>query len=130
MFGFTGDGAGRVQQVVISALRSRGMQVKTNLRPVDSAEQYREMAATLQLAAYIEGDVSGDKRATVHVRSGTTGRRIASVRFSGERNGLPADVSSRIVAQDGVEAGAAVRARRPSRASTAKGRCASTRARR
>jgi len=94
VFGFTGDGAGRVQQVVISTLRSRGMQVQTNLRPVDSAEQYREMAATLQLAAYIEGDVSGDKRATVHLRSGTTGRRIASVRFSGERNGLPADVSS------------------------------------
>ena len=94
VFGFTGDGSGRVQQTVISTLRSRGMQVQTNLRPVDSAEQYREMAATLQLAAYIEGDVSGDKRATVHVRSGTTGRRIASVRFSGERNGLPADVSN------------------------------------
>ena len=69
----------------------------TSLRPVDSAEQYREMAATLRLAAYFEGTVSGDGtkgQATVHVRSGVTGRRIASVRFSGERNGLAADVGN------------------------------------
>jgi hypothetical protein len=53
VFGFTGDGAARVQQVVVSTLRTRGLQVTTSLRPVDSAEQYREMAATLRLAAYI-----------------------------------------------------------------------------
>lgn len=97
--GFTGNGAGRVHQVVVSALRTRGLQVTTNLRPVDSAEQYREMAATLQLAAYIEGDVKGDGpqgRATVHVRSGVTGRRIASVRFSGDRNKLASDVSNEL----------------------------------
>ena len=97
VFGFTGDGAGRVQQVVVSTLRTRGLQVTTSLRPVDSAEQYREMAATLRLAAYIDGTVGGDGsqgQATVHVRSGMTGRRIASVRFSGERSALAADVGS------------------------------------
>jgi hypothetical protein len=60
VFGFTGEGAGRVQQVVVSTLRTRGLQVTTGLRPVDSAEQFREMAATLRLAAYIEGTVGGD----------------------------------------------------------------------
>ena len=97
VFGFTGDGAARVQQVVVSALRTRGLQVTTSLRPVDSAEQYREMAATLRLAAYIDGTVGGDgpqRQATVHVRSGVTGRRIASIRFSGERGALAADVGS------------------------------------
>jgi hypothetical protein len=95
VFGFTGEGAGRVQQVVVSTLRTRGLQVTTSLRPVDSADQFREMAATLRLAAYIEGTVGGDgSQATVHVRSGVTGRRIASVRFSGERNTLPADVGN------------------------------------
>lgn len=95
VLGFTGDGAARVQQVVVSTLRTRGLQVTTGLRPVDSAEQFREMAATLQLAAYIDGTVGGAGsrgQATVHVRSGVTGRRIASVRFSGDRSTLADDV--------------------------------------
>jgi len=97
VFGFKGEGAARVQQVVVSTLRTRGLQVTTGLRPVDSAEQYREMAATLRLAAYIDGTVDADGsrgQATVNVRSGTTGRRIASLRFSGERNALPSDVGN------------------------------------
>jgi hypothetical protein len=97
VFGFTGEGAGRVQQAVVSTLRTRGLQVTTSLRPVDSAEQYREMAATLRLAAYIDGTVGGDGsqgHATVLVRSGITGRRIASLRFSGERNALASDVGN------------------------------------
>ena len=95
VFGFTGDGAARVQQVVVSTLRTRGLQVTTGLRPVDSADQYREMAAALRLAAYIDGSVGGDgSQATVNVRSGMTGRRIASVRFSGERSALASDVGN------------------------------------
>jgi hypothetical protein len=97
VFGFSGEGAARVQQVVVSTLRMRGLQVTTTLRPVDSAEQFREMAETLRLAAYIEGSVGGDGsrgKATVHLRSGVTGRRIASVHFSGDRNTLASDVGS------------------------------------
>ena len=97
VFGFKGEGAARVQQVVVSTLRTRGLQVTTSLRPVDSPEQFREMAATLRLAAYIDGTVGGDGsrgQATVLVRSGITGRRVASVRFSGERSALPSDVGN------------------------------------
>jgi hypothetical protein len=97
VFGFTGEDAERVQQVVVSTLRTRGLEVTTTLRPVDSAEQYREMAATLQLAAYIDGTVRGAGsrgQATVRVRSGATGRRIASLRFSGERGALATDVGN------------------------------------
>jgi hypothetical protein len=97
VFGFTGEGAARVQQVVVSTLRTRGLQVTTSLRPVDSAEQYREMAGALRLAAYIDGtvgDAGSQAQATVHVRSGVTGRRVASVRFSGERSALASDVGN------------------------------------
>ena len=91
VFGFKGEGAEHVQQAVVSALRTRGLEVTTSLRPVDTAEQFRDMAATLQLAAYIEGSVGGNGsrgQATVHVRSGVTGRRIASIRFSADRGAL------------------------------------------
>ena len=97
VFGFTGEGAARVQQIVVSTLRTRGLEVTTSLRPVDSAEQYREMAATLRLAAYIDGSVgsAGSRgQATVRVRSGVTGRRIASVRFAGDRGALADDVGT------------------------------------
>jgi len=106
VLGFSGEGAARVQQVVVSTLRTRGLQVTTSLRPVDSAEQFREMAATLQLAAYIEGSVGGAGargQATVHVRSGVTGRRIASVRFSGDRGALADDVGSGLWPRTGAQ---------------------------
>jgi hypothetical protein len=98
VFGFTGEGAPRVQQVVVNTLRMRGLQVMTSLRPVDSAEQYRDMAATLGLAAYIDGKVGGGAggQATVQVRSGVSGRRVASVRFSGEHGALASDVGDRL----------------------------------
>jgi len=106
VFGFKGEGAARVQQAVVSTLRTRGLQVTTSLRPVDTAEQYREMAATLRLAAYIDGSVgaAGSRaQATVQVRSGITGRRIASIRFSGERSGLAADVADGLWPRTGFQ---------------------------
>src|SRR5262249_53636598 len=99
VFGFTGEGAVHIQQIVVNTLRMRGLQVMTSLRPVDSAEQYREMAATLGLAAYIDGKVGAvgsGGAATVLVRSGVTGRRIALLRFSGEHTALATDVGDRL----------------------------------
>src|SRR5262249_12446681 len=58
VFEFKGDDAALVHEGVVGALRARGLAVTTSLRPVDSAEQYREMAATLDLAAYVDGAVS------------------------------------------------------------------------
>jgi hypothetical protein len=95
VFTFEGEGAHRVQQQVISSLRAKGMKVITNLRPVDSAEQYREMAVTLNLVGYVDGEFVGDgdqASATVYVRSGVTGLRSVSTTFAGERRTLPAEV--------------------------------------
>jgi hypothetical protein len=106
VFGFTGEDGDRVQKVVVSTLRTRGFDVMTSLRPVDSAEQYREMAATLQLAAYIDGSVGGAGsrgKATVRVRSGVTGRRIASLKFSSDRESLATDVGSKLWPRTGPQ---------------------------
>ncbi|HXU61234.1 MAG TPA: hypothetical protein VN962_05990, partial [Polyangia bacterium] len=106
VLGFTGEGAARVQQAVVSTLRTRGLQVTTSLRPVDSAEQYRDMAATLQLAAYIDGTVGGAGargQATLRVRSGVTGRRIASLRFTGDRSTLASDVGNKLWPRTGPQ---------------------------
>jgi hypothetical protein len=95
VFTFAGEGAHRVQQQVISSLRAKGLKVITNLRPVDSAEQYREMAVTLNLVAYVDGEYAGDgdqASATVYVRSGVTGLRAVSTTFAGEKRTLPAEI--------------------------------------
>jgi hypothetical protein len=96
VFTFEGEGAHRVQQQVISSLRAKGLKVITNLRPVDSAEQYREMAVTLNLVGYVDGEFVGDGEqasATVFVRSGVTGLRSTSTTFAGERRALPGEVA-------------------------------------
>lgn len=95
VFAFEGDGASAVQRQVIAALKAKGLKIHTGLRPVDSAEQYREMAVTLNLVAYIDGEASADGdqgSATVFVRSGFTGLRVASTTFAGERRSLAAEV--------------------------------------
>ena len=95
VFTFAGEGGHRVQQQVVSSLRAKGLKVITNLRPVDSAEQYREMAVTLNLVAYVDGEYVGEgdqASATVYVRSGVTGLRAASTTFAGERRTLVAEV--------------------------------------
>lgn len=100
LFAFRGDetNSASVQAHVARALRAKGLKVVTGLRPVDSAEQYREMAVALDLAVYVDGEVSdeGDDlaSATVHVRSGVTGLRVASATFSGQRRQLPSEVKA------------------------------------
>jgi hypothetical protein len=95
VFTFAGEGGHRVQEKVISALRAKGLKVITNLRPVDSAEQYREMSVTLNFVGYVDGEYTGEgdqASATVYVRSGVTGLRMLSTTFAGERRTLPAEV--------------------------------------
>ena len=99
VLGFTGDGAARVQQVVVSTLRTRGLQVTTSLRPVDSAEQYREMSVALNLVAYIDGEVTidgNDGSATIYVRNGATGMRTASATVAADRHQLAASLGKEL----------------------------------
>ncbi len=95
VFTFAGEGGHVLQQKVVNALRAKGLKVITNLRPVDSAEQYREMSLTLNLVGYVDGEwtAEGDQAsATVYLRSGVTGMRSASTTFAGEKRTLVAEV--------------------------------------
>jgi hypothetical protein len=99
---FEGDGANPLRARVVRLLRAKGLKVITTLRPVDTPEQYREMADTLVLVAFLDGEASedGDQASvTVHVRSGVSGLRIASATLAGERRKLPATIDKELWSQ-------------------------------
>ena len=99
MFAFTGDDAEPIRRQVTRLLKAKGMKIMTSLRPVDSAEQYREMSVTLNLVAYIDGEVTidgNDGSATIYVRNGATGMRTASVTVAAERHQLAASLGKEL----------------------------------
>ena len=99
MFTFTGDDAEPIRRQVTHLLKSKGMKIMTSLRPVDSAEQYREMSVTLNLVAYIDGEVTidgNDGSATIYVRNGATGMRTASATVAAERHQLAASLGKEL----------------------------------
>jgi hypothetical protein len=72
-------------------LQAHGLQIITGVRPVDSVEQYRDMATQLMLIGYVEGSVRGTgakAKVTVRLRSGYTGRIVAQPTFGDSRGGL------------------------------------------
>jgi hypothetical protein len=100
VFAFEGDDAEPLRKHVIQALSDRGLRVETSLKPQDNPEQYRDLGATLDLAAYVHGHVKGTGGdhavATVVVRSAVTGRKVATATFTGFRRGLPFDVEEQL----------------------------------
>ena len=99
VFAFTGDDAEPVRRQVMRLFKSKGMKILPNLRAVDSAEQYREMSVTLNLVAYVDGEVTidgNDGSATIYVRNGATRMRTASATFAAERRQLPASLGKEL----------------------------------
>lgn len=93
-----------VRAEVVRMLRRKGLNVTTTLRPVDSAAQYREMSYTLNIAAYVEGEMTGEgvrQIAHVRVRSGVTGQVIASAKFAGLTHKIVGDVGRGLWSQVG-----------------------------
>jgi hypothetical protein len=92
VFVFKGDDVYEpVRAAVVRTLRARGLNVTASLKPVDSAAQYRELSYTLNLAVYVEGELTGEgarQNALIHLRSGVTGQRIASAKFSGPTSAI------------------------------------------
>ncbi|HSS40319.1 MAG TPA: hypothetical protein VLT58_16240 [Polyangia bacterium] len=96
---FNGEDAEAVRRQVMHALRAKGIKMMTSLRPVDSPEQFREMSVTLNLVAYVDGEVAVDgtaASATVFVRNGSTGMRTASATFAGDRRALGATIAKEL----------------------------------
>jgi hypothetical protein len=100
VFAFDGDESTNVRKHVVLALKDRGLQVDVSLRPAKTDEEFRDMGATLNLAAYVHGtikDLSADHaEATIVVRSGVTGRTIAATTIKGFRRGLRFDVEEKL----------------------------------
>jgi len=95
IFPFPGDD-GTLTTQVSQLLSARGLEVLTDVKPVDTAEQYRDLATTLHLAAYVEGDLRGTEekaRAVVRVRSGFSGRKMREATFKDSLENLPRDIS-------------------------------------
>ena len=100
VFAFQGDDVYQpVREAVVNLLRRRGLNVTASLRPVDSASQYRELSQTLNLAVYIDGEVTGDgdhQTAVIRLRSGVSGQRIGSARFTGPTKKIVADLRGKL----------------------------------
>jgi hypothetical protein len=96
VFVFKGDDVYQpVRAAVVQVLRRRGLNVTTTLRPIDSAAEFRDVSYTLNLAVYVEGEMSGAgarQSALIRLYSGVTGHRIASARFSGLTEKIVGDV--------------------------------------
>jgi uncharacterized membrane protein YqiK len=92
VFTFEGEDSEPLRMQVVRFFKSKRMQVLTSLRPVDSPEQYRDMAFALNLAVYVHGKVKIQSRdqgvLTIMVRNGYSGRRLASARITGHRQTL------------------------------------------
>jgi hypothetical protein len=104
IFAFDGEGAEPLRDQVVQLFRANRMDVATNLLAPDRsryvAEQFRDLGAALDLSLYVQGRIrhqSADRAvAVITVRSGVTGRPIASVRFEGARHGLAGEVREKL----------------------------------
>ena len=97
---FRGDNTEQIRGQVIKVLKTKVREVSTNLRPADTTEQYRDMGAALNLALYVHGQIkdTGKDTAvlTIDLRSGVSGRKLASVKFTGPRRKLYADAEDEL----------------------------------
>jgi len=100
---FRGDNTDQIRAQVIKVLKTKVGEVSTNLRPADTTEQYRDMGAALNLALYVHGQIkdTGKDTAvlTIDLRSGVSGRKLTSVKFTGNRRKLYADAEDELWAK-------------------------------
>jgi NADPH:quinone reductase-like Zn-dependent oxidoreductase len=85
-------------------LRAHGVDVATDVRGVDTAEQFRELATHLGIAAFVDGTLKEKEgnaisKVTVQVRSGYTGRRLTLVTFRETKLHLRAEMEDKLWAK-------------------------------
>jgi hypothetical protein len=97
---FHGERTEQIRAQVLKVLKTKVREVSSNLRPPDTAEQYRDMGAALDLALYVHGqikDMGKDQSVlTIDLRSGVNGRKLTSVKFTGSRSKLYADAEDEL----------------------------------
>ena len=99
VFTFKDDDDDSISSQIQRLLRSKGLEVVTGVRPVDTAEQFREIATTMNLAAFVDGKVKetgGNAAVTVQVRSGYTGKRVALNTFKETKLHIRAEIEDQL----------------------------------
>jgi hypothetical protein len=84
-----------VREAVVRVLRRRGLNVIVTLRPVEGATEHRETSQALNLAVYVSGAMSGEgarQAAVIHLTSGVSGHRMASMHFAGPTDKIVGDI--------------------------------------
>jgi len=82
-------------------LRAHGVDVATDVRGVDTPEQFRELATHLGIAAFVDGNLkeregAAISKVSVQVRSGYTGRRLTLVTFRETKLHLRAELEDKL----------------------------------
>ena len=80
-------------------LRAHGLTVSTDVRRVDTAEQFRELSTALGFAAYVDGEYNetpAKSRLTIVVRNGYTGKKVAVAAFKEISSHLRAEVEDNL----------------------------------
>jgi hypothetical protein len=96
VFEFKGDDVYQpIRETVVRMLRRRGFTVTVTLRPADTAVEYREMSHATNMAVYVEGEMKGEgerQRAQIHLYSGLSGHRMASLGSTGPTDKIVYDL--------------------------------------
>ncbi|HXU06681.1 MAG TPA: hypothetical protein VN903_37250 [Polyangia bacterium] len=80
-------------------LRAHGLNVATDVRRVDTSEQFRELSTALGFAAYVDGELNdGPSRSklTIVVRNGYTGKKVAVAAFRETKLHIRAEVEDNL----------------------------------
>jgi hypothetical protein len=80
-------------------LRARGLDIATDVRRVDTAEQFRELSTALGFAAYVDGEYNDSptrSRLTIVVRNGYTGKKVAVTTFRETKLHLRSEVEDNL----------------------------------
>jgi hypothetical protein len=99
LFGFRNDDGEQISRQVGQLLGSRGLEVMTGVRRVDTSEQFRDVATHLGLVAYVDGDVRGNDaklKVTVRLRNGYSGRTMSQAVFTESRPNLTREISDKL----------------------------------
>ena len=85
-------------------LRAHGLDVKTDVRRVDTAEQFRELSTALGFAAYVDSEFTDGpvrSKLTIVVRSGYTGKKVAVTTFRETKLHMRTEVEDNLWAKIG-----------------------------
>lgn len=99
VFPFRDDEDNSLSAQVVRLLKGHGLDIVTGVRRVDTAENYREIANTMGIVAFVDGNIKerGDiARVTIEVRSGYSGRKVVATTFKETKLHLRAEIEDKL----------------------------------